>query len=229
MLRVRSASIYNLTHAILGMRNSWGSWDRSDSTLTDTDNYYHWSSEAPVWQTTTNGPISGSLGTKDLQLALQLRKAGPDHAKWARFVLVGMDLEATGDWWNHFDQYRVGADAITNSTSRMHTLGREPITTDLFGFDTPDDERVQRYVGIVEEVRQAWIASGRRRPSPEWRLMNQITAYAWTYRRETILNYQVLSSIYHARKHHRLDEWGQFCDFIAEMPCAELITLGGME
>lgn len=41
--------------------------------------------------------------------------------------------------------------------------------------------------------------------------------------------HQVLSSLYHARRHHRLDEWATFCGFLADMPCADLITLGGGE
>ena len=228
MLRVLSASVYNLAHAIHGMRNSWGSNARSDSTFSAADNYYRWSVEAPTWQTLTGGPM-GRLGAKDLQLALQLRKAGADHAKYSRFVLVGMEIEAGGDWWQQFDQYRVGADAITNSTSRMHTLGREPIGPDQFGFDDPAHPLAAGYVELLREAWRAWVASGKRRPSVEWRLMEQLTAYAWLYRREVVCNYQVLRGIYLSRRHHRLDEWETFCGFLEDMPSADLITLGGGE
>jgi hypothetical protein len=38
------------------------------------------------------------------------------------------------------------------------------------------------------------------------------------------MNYQVLRSIYHSRKHHRLAEWRDFCAWIAALPNGELLT-----
>lgn len=137
-----------------------------------------------------------------------------------------MEVEAGGDWWQQFDQYRVGADATTNSTSRMHTLGREPVGPDLFGFDQPEHPLAAAYIDLLREAWRQWVDGGKRRPSPQWRLMEQLTAYAWLYRREVALNYQVLTNIYHSRKHHRLDEWSTFCSFVEGMPCSELLVAG---
>lgn len=40
---------------------------------------------------------------------------------------------------------------------------------------------------------------------------------------------EVLRNMYHARRHHKLDEWHTFCDVIeAFLPHAELIT-GGLK
>ena len=38
------------------------------------------------------------------------------------------------------------------------------------------------------------------------------------------MNYQVLSTIYHQRKNHKLTEWHQFCDWIEILPMSDLIT-----
>ena len=38
-------------------------------------------------------------------------------------------------------------------------------------------------------------------------------------------NYQVLRSMYHARKNHKLDEWQKFCKWIETLPYSELITM----
>lgn len=39
-----------------------------------------------------------------------------------------------------------------------------------------------------------------------------------------MLNYEVLANMYKSRKHHRLDEWHDFCDWIKTLPYSELIT-----
>jgi len=39
-----------------------------------------------------------------------------------------------------------------------------------------------------------------------------------------MLNYEVLSNIYHTRKDHKLDEWHTVCDWIKTLPYSELIT-----
>jgi hypothetical protein len=37
-------------------------------------------------------------------------------------------------------------------------------------------------------------------------------------------NYAVLRTMYHARKHHKLDEWREFCEFVRGLPHSYLIT-----
>lgn len=39
-----------------------------------------------------------------------------------------------------------------------------------------------------------------------------------------MMNYEVLTNIYHSRKNHRLDEWREFCSWIETLPYSELIT-----
>lgn len=39
-----------------------------------------------------------------------------------------------------------------------------------------------------------------------------------------MLNYEVLTSMYHQRKNHKLDEWREFCSWIETLPYSELIT-----
>ena len=43
--------------------------------------------------------------------------------------------------------------------------------------------------------------------------------------RPCTLNYETLTNIYFARKHHKLDEWHTFCDFIEQLPYAKELIL----
>ena len=43
------------------------------------------------------------------------------------------------------------------------------------------------------------------------------------------LNYQVLLSMYKARKDHKLDEWREFCEWIETLPYFKEICLGGVD
>ena len=41
-----------------------------------------------------------------------------------------------------------------------------------------------------------------------------------------MLSYEVLANIYKSRRHHKLDEWHTFCDWIESLPYSEMITGG---
>lgn len=46
----------------------------------------------------------------------------------------------------------------------------------------------------------------------------------YTYIRVFVASYQALRRMYFQRKNHRLLEWGEFCNWIEELPLSELIT-----
>jgi hypothetical protein len=57
-----------------------------------------------------------------------------------------------------------------------------------------------------------------------WWQMIQLLPSSYNQRRTVQLNYAVLKAMYHARKHHKLDEWREFCQWIESLPYSELIT-----
>lgn len=57
-----------------------------------------------------------------------------------------------------------------------------------------------------------------------WWQMIQLLPSSYNQRRTVMLNYEVLANIYKSRRHHKLDEWNTFCDWIELLPYAELIT-----
>jgi len=204
VIRIREVTTYNWLNAIYGMRNSWESWDKSDSRVLP------------------NGRFK--MGDNDFELALKLSKAGNSHAKFLRQIFVSMVITAPEYWWREYATYKVGT--VENSTSQMHKLGSWFVTVRDFSFDDPDDPFNIETVERVNRLIEAWWAAGKRKPSPEWRKLIQNIPQSYNYLRTCTLNYQVLKNIYHDRKNHRLQEWRDFCAWIETLPYAELITLG---
>lgn len=58
----------------------------------------------------------------------------------------------------------------------------------------------------------------------DWWQMIQLLPSSYNQRRTVMLNYEVLANIYKSRRHHKLDEWHTFCDWIESLPYSELIT-----
>lgn len=59
------------------------------------------------------------VGPKDLELATRLVKAGDDHAKAMRGIVVWMELECQVGWLIEFETYRHGVECLSTSSS-MH-------------------------------------------------------------------------------------------------------------
>lgn len=56
-----------------------------------------------------------------------------------------------------------------------------------------------------------------------WRMLIQFMPASYNQKRTVMVNYEVLTNIYHTRKNHKLTEWHVFCDWIRELPYSELI------
>ena len=131
-----------------------------------------------------------------------------------------------------FDTYKVGT--VANSCSTMHKITSYPITEDFFSIDEDwydliafeDDEGAtctiaEAYAGVVEiceSLRQKYLESKDKR---YWRALISILPSGWMQKRTVTLNYQVLRAMYFARRHHKLQEWHDFCAWIESLPYAK--------
>src|SRR5690554_2170263 len=100
MIQFENTEVYNFESAIRGMRNSWESWGKSDS-----NSLYNFETGKYVFL----------MGENDHKLAMRLSKAGNDHAKYLRQIMVSVDIIAPEKWWSEADTYKVGT--VANSTS----------------------------------------------------------------------------------------------------------------
>ena len=56
-----------------------------------------------------------------------------------------------------------------------------------------------------------------------WWQIIQLLPSSYNQKRTIMLNYEVLTNIYKSRSNHKLDEWGEFCQWIESLPYSELI------
>lgn len=179
---------------IEGVRNSWESWEKGDS---------GWTRDGYGW-----GVYNFEIGPKDHELCMRLIKAGSSHAKFMRQLPVIADIVAPEHFWKQYSTYKIGT--TENSTSTMHIVGKEPFTMAMFDYTWPDHPINQQAIDNLNLLRDEWIAAGRKKPSLEWRMIIENIPPSWIYRRTCSLNYEVLRTMAHQRKNHRLYEWKDF-------------------
>ncbi len=205
MIKTERTSVMNFENAIRGARNPMNSWERMDS-FTDGDGNF-------------------VFGENDLSLAVRLAKAGSDHRKFLRQIIVSVDITAPLYWWKEFDTYKVGTTA--NSCSTMHKIHSKPFSREDFSCDRLTDEGLKMLDSIIdflEEERRQFIADKDDRS--HWHNMIQILPSSYNQMRTVTLNYENLVNIYYARRTHKLAEWHTFCDWIMSLPFAgELIAV----
>ena len=200
MLQIGRYDVMNLENAIRGARNPMNSWHLSDSEYDEDGNYI--------------------LGEKDLNLAKKLCRAGSDHRKFMRMILVSVDINAPLYWWKEYDTYKVAT--VANSCSTMHKIHAKAFERDDFSHDRLDEgglALLDATVAYLEAERQKFIADkGDRQP---WHNMIQMLPSSYNQMRTVTLNYENLINIYYARRNHKLAEWHTLCDWILTLPCAK--------
>lgn len=202
MLTIERTCVMNLENAMRGARNPLNSWSRMDS-FYDEDGQYQ-------------------LGKNDLDLAKRLCRAGSDHRKFIRQIMVSMDVTAPIYWWKEFDTYKVGT--VANSTSTMHKIHSKEFSMEDFSTDHMTEAtkaHMEQLIGWLEELRGKFLET---QDKAYWYDMIQLLPSGYNQMRTVTLNYEVLLNIFYARRHHKLEEWHTFCHWIEQLPYArELI------
>jgi len=195
MLKTDYTKVYNWENAIRGLRHPLESYNISDSEFL------------------SNGDIS-FLGENDKKLMKQLIKAGSDHRKFLRQILVSVDITAPLYWWKEASTYKVGT--VANSTSTMHCIHKKPFTRDMFSFDGGlDIKEIDELIGLYEDLRVNYIET---KDKKYWRTLIQLLVSSFNQTRMMTMNYEVLLNMYHSRKAHKLTEWHTFCDWCETLP-----------
>ena len=199
MIKIENIDVYGFEAAIRGARNPMNSWDRMDSCY-------------------NNGEFE--IGENDYKLLKNLTIAGPEHRKWNRMVTVTMDITAPLYWWKEYDTYKVGT--VANSCSTMHKIQAKEFTLDDFSHEHLISLKVLNYtISKLNYYRSMYIKT---KDKDYWWGMIQNLPSSFNQKRTVHLNYEVLGTIYHQRRHHKLDEWVEFCDTIKTLPYSEFIT-----
>ena len=201
MIKIENIDVYGFETAIRGARNPMNSWDRMDSCY-------------------NNGEFE--IGENDYKLLKNLTIAGPEHRKWNRMVTVTMDITAPLYWWKEYDTYKVGT--VANSCSTMHRIQAKEFTLDDFSHEhllPVVRERLEEDIEWLNHYRELY---NEHKDKDFWWQMIQMLPTSYNQKRTVHLNYEVLGTIYHQRRHHKLDEWVEFCNTIKTLPYSEFIT-----
>ena len=216
MIKIENIDVYGFETAIRGARNPKNSWHLMDSGY-------------------NNGEFE--IGENDYDLLRRLTIAGPEHRKWNRMVTVTMDITAPLYWWKEYDTYKVGT--VANSCSTMHKIQAKEFELNDFSHEhllKGGLLHLYETIELLNEARDIFNNFDYFKPELEeaysfeitkkdiWWQMIQLLPTNYNQKRTVHLNYEVLGTIYHQRKHHKLDEWHVFCDTIKTLPYSEFIT-----
>ena len=222
MIKLEKTSVMNMENAIRGMRNPMNSWDKNDSFICEECHgglceFGGWNGrDCPV--TDVNRFV---LGSNDLGLARKLVKAGSDHRKFLRQIFVSVDITAPFYWWKEFDTYKVATTA--NSCSTMHKLTHKKFEVNDFSHEHLDSfsmKQLEDLVKYLNKCRDNYLGDyGKIYGQKDmWWQMIQLLPSSYNQLRTVTLSYETLLNQYHARKHHKLDEWHIYCDWIEALP-----------
>ncbi len=203
MILIERTQVMNFDGAIRGARNPMNSWDRMDSSYDKDGNYI--------------------LGPNDLDLAKRLCKAGSDHRKFIRQILVCVDITAPMYWWKEFDTYKVGT--VANSTSTMHKLCSKPFELTDFSHDQLSIDALaalSTFIGFLEEKRLSFIET---KDKADWYDLIQLLPSSYNQTRTVTMNYENLLNMYFARRNHKLLEWHTYCDWVLSLPYTKELFL----
>ena len=201
MIKIENIDVYGWEAAIRGARNPMNSWDRMDTCY-------------------NNGEFE--IGENDYKLLKNLTIAGPEHRKWNRMITVTMDITAPLYWWKEYDTYKVGT--VANSCSTMHKIQAKEFTVDDFSYEhllEPSYKCLCETIVLLNDARDIFNET---KDKKYWWQMIQLLPTSYNQKRTVHLNYEVLGSMYHQRRHHKLNEWVEFCDTIKTLPYSEFIT-----
>ena len=233
MIKIEKTEVFGWETAIRGMRNPMNSWEKSDS--------FHAFDEAYMDDIFV-------IGKNDLALMKKLAKAGTDHRKFMRMIVVYCDITAPLYWWKEFDTYKVGT--VANSCSTMHKIAEKEFTTEDFScehlwgnyqIDQPESEIdtdcyiedeygevllpfdfLHNTITILNVAREKYLET---KDKKYWWQMIQLLPSSYNQKRTVMLNYEVIANMYKSRKSHKLDEWVELMTFFKEnLPYSELFT-----
>jgi hypothetical protein len=196
MIKIERTSVMNFENAMRGARNPLNSWGRYDSYVDDNGNFV--------------------FGENDLSLAKRLCKAGTDHRKFVRMIMVSVDVTAPMYWWKEYDTYKVST--VANSTSTMHKITSKPFELSDFSVDHMNDEGIkamESLIATLEDLRLRYLET---QDKELWYTIIQLLPSSYNQMRTCTLNYETLCNIYYARRNHKLAEWHIYCDWIKELP-----------
>lgn len=168
-------------------------------------------------------------GEKDFKRAYNLGNTGTGegHDNFLNGIIVQFDLYAPLYMWKQIQRYHF-LDFIS-SQSTMHRLTKFNVA-ECCVKDT-DEMILERYQDLLNEYNNwdEWYEDNeksRELKQQAWRTLVASLPCGFVLGATMTTNYRQLKTIYHQRKHHKLDEWHQFCRWCEQLPHFKDLCLG---
>lgn len=224
MIKFEHTQVFNIDGAFRGLRNPLRSWSNSDSC------WYSFDCDENIIEPKSANDYY-KIGDNDMALATRLIKAGTEHRKFLRQIMVSIDITAPRFWWQEFDTYKIGTTA--NSESTMHTIHKKEFTLDDFSLESNTwgnspwlKARFENNViGDLNFLRESYLKYTKKKElgiaKGYWRALIELLPQSYNQKRTVTMNYEVLLNQYFQRKDHKLECWHLYCDWVKSLPYME--------
>ena len=202
-MNIQTLKVEGFEPAFHAMRNPMDSWAKSDSYTDDTGNFI--------------------IGDNDKELSLKLQKAGPEHCKHLRMIMVWADITGPFYWWKEADTYRNGVEKLSCST--MHTLMRRPLTDEDFEFDCVNKDFIKYVLESINTSIDAYKCEREDLVLKKeiWRSVIEALPESFLQKRTVMMSYAALRNIVRQREGHKLQEWHYFIEWVKTLPYSWMI------
>ena len=231
LVKVEDIEVMGWRKAIKGMRNPLNSWSKMDSGFCTGDKCFYagecWNQSfkgkeesCPLREydetgnnkmmKTEGGFVGYILGPNDLDLALRLIKAGPEHRKFLRMIHIQMDITGPLYWWKEMDTYKVAT--VANSCSTMHKIHSKEFELSDFSYENLFGTNIEVLEGIIKQLNFNRYHYLETKDKKYWWQLIQLLPSSYNQLRTWDGTMETVLSIIHQRLHHKLDtDWGSFC------------------
>jgi len=163
---------------------------------------------------------SEDLTTNRIKRACQLSNApnGSGHSNFLKGIIIQFDLCYPEYFSPQLQRYH-WVDIIS-SQSKMHKITSRSLTLDDFTDSTDPD-----FIAAINDYIDSYnLVDSKEEKSHYFNKIISNIPSGYLKWMGISTNYLQLKTIYSQRRHHKLDEWQYFCDFIETLPMSNLIT-----
>ena len=193
-MEFRNLKVFGFDAAVRGMRNSFASWDKSDSSVVG--EYFY-------------------IGDNDMALMKRLYKAGGSERKFMRVIQVWCDIYAPLTWWKQFDTYKIAT--TTLSTSTMHSITNKEFSAKDFDCNVITEHLLET-IDYLNDCRELYLKCEDSNPKHMiWRKIIDNLPESYIQMRTVNFNYETAAHIIMDRQNHKLVEWHDFCNYMLEV------------
>lgn len=145
---------------------------------------------------------------KDLKRAINLgtTNSGEGHDNFLNGIIVQFDLYAPLYMWKQLQRYHF-LDFIS-SQSTMHRLAKFDVKSQCV--EDTDQVILERYQDLLGEYNNG--------DTKLWRTLVASLPCGFVLGATMTTNYREIKTIYNQRKHHKLNEWHEFCNWCETLP-----------